>query len=511
MTPPPLEGKIKSVDDLAVDLDALRAQGKRVVQCHGVFDLLHPGHIRHFEAARAEGDVLVVTVTPDRFVNKGPGRPVFNQRLRAESIAALQSVDYVAIDEWPTAVEAIRRLKPAVYVKGSDYADAGDDLTGKIVEERRAVEEHGGRIHFTAEITFSSSGLLNVHFDVYPEEAQSFLREFRQRHSADEVIGLLRDLKGLRVLVIGDAIIDEYHYVQSLGKSPKELLVTTRYLREEQFAGGILACANHVAGFCDRVDLVTCLGTRDSREEFIRSHLKGNVSPTFFYRDDTGTVVKRRYVEQAFLSKMFEVSFLDDTDLPEPVGREVERHVARVASGYDLVLVADYGHGFLGRDLIRLLASEARYLAVNAQTNSANAGYNLVTKYPRADYVCIDEPEVRLAAQDRRTDLEQIMRVLAKDLTCRRISITQGHKGCIAYAEHEGFHHVPVLSREIVDRIGAGDAYLSVTAPCAAAGYPADVIGFIGNAVGALAVRIIGNRTPVEPVPLFKFITALLK
>ncbi|MBI3106792.1 MAG: adenylyltransferase/cytidyltransferase family protein [Candidatus Rokubacteria bacterium] len=511
MTLPPLEGKIKSVDDLAADLDALRAQGKRVVQCHGVFDLLHPGHIRHFEAARAEGDVLVVTVTPDRFVNKGPGRPVFNQRLRAESIAALQSVDYVAIDEWPTAVEAIRRLKPAVYVKGSDYADAGDDLTGKIVDERQAVEEHGGRIHFTAEITFSSSGLLNVHFDVYPEEAQSFLREFRQRHSADEVIGLLRDLKGLRVLVIGDAIIDEYHYVQSLGKSPKELLVTTRYLREEQFAGGILACANHVAGFCDRVDLVTCLGTRDSREGFIRSHLKGNVSPTFFYRDDTGTVVKRRYVEQAFLSKMFEVSFLDDTDLPEPVGREVERHVARVASGYDLVLVADYGHGFLGRDLIRLLGSEARYLAVNAQTNSANAGYNLVSKYPRADYVCIDEPEVRLAAQDRRTDLEQIMRVLAKDLTCRRISITQGHKGCIAYAEHEGFHHVPVLSREIVDRIGAGDAYLSVTAPCAAAGYPADVIGFIGNAVGALAVRIIGNRTPVEPVPLFKFITALLK
>jgi len=511
MTPLPLEGKIKSVDDLAVDLDALRAQGKRVVQCHGVFDLLHPGHIRHFEAARAEGDVLVVTVTPDRFVNKGPGRPVFNQRLRAESIAALQSVDYVAIDEWPTAVEAIRRLKPAVYVKGSDYAEAGDDLTGKIVEERRAVEEHGGRIHFTTEITFSSSGLLNVHFDVYPEEAQSFLRDFRQRHSAEEVIGLLKDLKDLRVLVIGDAIVDEYHYVQSLGKSPKELLVTTRFLREEQFAGGILACANHVAGFCDRVDLVTCLGTRDSREEFIRSHLKGNVSPTFFYRDDTGTVVKRRYVEQAFLSKMFEVSFLDDTDLPEPVGREVERHVARVASGYDLVLVADYGHGFLGRDLIRLLASEARYLAVNAQTNSANAGYNLVTKYPRADYVCIDEPEVRLAAQDRRTDLEQIMRVLAKDLTCRRISITQGHKGCIAYAEHEGFHHVPVLSREIVDRIGAGDAYLSVTAPCAAAGYPADVIGFIGNAVGALAVRIIGNRTPVEPVPLFKFITALLK
>ncbi len=506
-----LEDKIRTVDDLAVTLAELRSRGKRVVQCHGVFDLLHPGHIRHFEAARQHGDVLVVTVTPDRFVNKGPGRPVFNQRLRAESIAALASVDFVAVNEWPTAVEAIHRLRPAVYAKGSDYADAGDDLTGKIVEERQAVESVGGRIHFTTEITFSSTGLLNVHFDVYPEEAQSFLRGFRQRYSAEDVIGLLKDLRGLRVLVIGDTIIDEYHYVQSLGKSPKELLVTTRFLREEQFAGGILACANHVAGFCERVDLVTCLGAEDSREGFIRAHLKDNVRPTFFYRGDTGTVVKRRYVEQAFLSKMFEVSFLDDADLPDSVSREIERHLGGVLRDYDLVLVADYGHGFLGRDLIGLLAAEARHLAINAQTNSANTGFNLVTKYPRADYVCIDEPEVRLAAQDRRTDLEQIMRALAKDLACRRISITRGHKGCVTFAEHEGFHHVPVLSREIVDRIGAGDAYLSVTAPCAAAGYPADVIGFIGNAVGALAVRIIGNRTPVEPVPLFKFITALLR
>ncbi len=178
---------------------------------------------------------------------------------------------------------------------------------------------------------------------------------------------------------------------------------------------------------------------------------------------------------------------------------------------YDVVIVADYGHGFLNRDLIRVLAAESRFLAVNVQTNSANLGYNLITKYPRADYVCIDEPEVRLAAHDRRSDLEEIIGRLAKDLSCRRVSITRGHKGCIAYAEPEEYFHVPVLSREIVDRIGAGDAYLSVTAPCAAAGYHPEMVGFIGNAVGALAVRIVGNRTAVEPVPLFKFITALLQ
>jgi len=505
------DAKIKTLDELTALLERERALGRRVVQCHGVFDLLHPGHIRHLEAARGQGDLLVVTITPDRFVNKGPGRPVFNQRLRAESVAALASVDHVAITESTTAVDAIRRLRPAVYVKGSDYADAAADLTGKIDDERLAVEAGGGRVHFTNEITFSSSSLLNVHFDVYPEEAQAFLREFRERYSAEAVIGALKRLRDTKVLVIGDTIIDEYHYVQSMGKSPKELLVATRYLREEHFAGGILACANHVAGFCDRVDLVTVLGSRDSREAFIREHLKPNVRARFFARPDTGTVVKRRFVEQAFLNKMFEIAFLDDAELPASVAAEVGSYLRGVLGQYDLVLVADYGHGFLNRDLILLLTAESRFLAVNAQTNSANSGFNLVTKYQRADYVCIDEPEVRLAMHDRTSAMEDIIRRVAKETQARRVSITRGHHGSMTYEEQEGFCAVPVLSREIVDRIGAGDAYLAITAPCAAAGYPVDLVGFIGNAVGALAVRIIGNRTPVEPVPLFKFITALLK
>jgi bifunctional ADP-heptose synthase (sugar kinase/adenylyltransferase) len=420
-------------------------------------------------------------------------------------------VAFVAITESPSAEDVIRRVRPSVYVKGSDYADVKNDLTGKIADERRAVEQMGGRIHFTTEIAFSSSNLLNLHFDVYPEEAQGFLRDFRQRHSADEVIGLLKDLQRLRVLVVGETIIDEYHYVQALQKSPKELLVTTRFVREEHFAGGILACANHAAGFCGQVDIVTVLGRRDSREAFIRRQLKPNVAPRFFYREDTGTIVKRRYVEQAFLNKMFEVSFLDEGDLPLSVTRAVEEYLEQVLPEYDLVIIADYGHGFLNRDLIRMLASESRFLAINVQTNSANLGYNLITKYPRADYVCIDEPEVRLAAHDHRSKLEEIVGRLAKDLSSRRVAITRGHKGCISYADPDGFFQVPVLSREIVDRIGAGDAYLSVTAPCAAVGYHPEVVGFIGNAVGALAVRIVGNRTAVEPVPLFKFINALMQ
>ena len=147
--------KIVSLDDLARLVRAEQEQGREIAHCHGVFDLMHLGHLRHLQQAKHVADRLVVTITPDRFVNKGPGRPVFNEFLRAESLAALEFVDWVAINDSPTAIETIRTLKPDIYVKGSDYQNSDDDLTGKIVEERKAVEENGGRIHFTDESTFS--------------------------------------------------------------------------------------------------------------------------------------------------------------------------------------------------------------------------------------------------------------------------------------------------------------------------------------------------------------------
>ena len=266
-----------------------------------------------------------------------------------------------------------------------------------------------------------------------------------------------------------------------------------------------------MAGFCEDVHLVTCLGSKNSHEEFIRAHLKSNITTRFFHRDDSSTIVKRRYVDQAFLSKMFEVCFLDESALPPQIERDLYAYLKSALRKYDLVLVADYGHGFFSQRMIHLLCENSRFLAVNTQTNSANAGYNLITKYPHADYICIDEPEMRLACHDRNGDLRILIEQTAGKLGSKRTAVTRGHLGSLTHEGNDRFYETPVFSSKIVDRIGAGDAYLSITAPCVAAGMPMDLVGFIGNAVGALAVRIVGNRSAVEPVPLFKFITALLK
>ncbi|MCX5695181.1 MAG: adenylyltransferase/cytidyltransferase family protein [Candidatus Omnitrophica bacterium] len=152
--------KVLEFDALAEKIKCLKGPGKKIILCHGCFDLMHPGHIKYFQAAKKMGDILVVTVTPDIYVDKGPGRPVFNQQLRSESIAALECVDYVAINKWPTAEETIRLLKPDIYVKGQEF-EGLKDKTGKLQKELKVIQEVGAEIRFTHEIVFSSTDLIN--------------------------------------------------------------------------------------------------------------------------------------------------------------------------------------------------------------------------------------------------------------------------------------------------------------------------------------------------------------
>ncbi len=137
-----LDGKIRSVEGLIVELAVHRAAGHRVVFTNGCFDILHAGHVAYLTEARALGDVLVVALNGDEEVRrqKGEGRPVFSEHQRAEVLAALECVDYVTFFAEPTPREVLARLKPDVLVKGGDY-------TRDTVEGRADVEAYGGEVH----------------------------------------------------------------------------------------------------------------------------------------------------------------------------------------------------------------------------------------------------------------------------------------------------------------------------------------------------------------------------
>jgi rfaE bifunctional protein nucleotidyltransferase chain/domain len=506
----PPTGKILPLEQLAAALVRARAAGKRVVHCHGVFDLLHIGHVRHFEQARKLGDMLAVTLTPDRFVNKGVGRPAFTETLRAEFLAALGCVDYVAVNRWPTAVETIRLLRPHVFAKGSEFRGLHDTV-GHVAREADAVREVGGEVAFTEDLVYSSSGLINQYLSPYPDAVRDYLADFAARHTADDVLAPLRAAENLRVLVVGETIIDEYTYCEAIGKSGKEPVLASRFLGADRFGGGVVACANHLAGFAKSVDVLTQLGEGGDGEAFVRGVLKPNVTPTFLEKPGAPTIVKQRFVEHYLSQKMFEVYRMNDAPPDAAADAKLCGRLRDILPGYDLVVVADYGHGMLSASAIDALCRGARFLAVNTQSNAGNHGFNMISKYPRADYVCLAQREVALETRNQQLTGEEMAEHVAAKLDCPRVMITRGSAGTLYHTAPDRFDRVPALATRVVDRVGAGDAVLCVTALCAAMDAPPQVTAFLGNVVGAEAVAILGNQRSVERVPTFRHVECLLK
>jgi len=176
------------------------------------------------------------------------------------------------------------------------------------------------------------------------------------------------------------------------------------------------------------------------------------------------------------------------------------------------VIVSDFGNGFITPEMIKPLCSRSRFLAVNTQMNSGNRGYHAITRYPRADFVSLNEPEARLATHNRHDSIEHVAQSLSAQLKTHHFAVTRGTKGVMLFdGENRQTHKVPALSTKVLDRVGAGDAFLSFSAICLGGGLSSDVAAFLGNAAAALDVQIVCNRDPITPVDLYKYITTLLK
>ncbi|MBF0621039.1 MAG: adenylyltransferase/cytidyltransferase family protein [Magnetococcales bacterium] len=488
-----------------------KRQGKVVVQCHGCFDLLHIGHLRHFQEARTMGDVLIVTLTPDKFVDKGPHRPAFPQDLRAEAVAALSFVDYVAINEWPTAEKTLRLIQPDIYVKGVEFRTIESDHTGKIGRELKVIEEIGAQLRFTEDVVFSSTNLINRYLSNFPEDIQNYLLLLRQRHSVEEVFDAIEEMSNLNVLVVGDTILDDYHFTEAIGKSSKEPIIVVKYLNNDMFAGGVVSIANHIANFSNKTTLFSILGDQNDYEPFILDTLEENVTPVFFHHPGIPTIIKRRFIEGYSLNKMFEVYVSGDAPLPKSVEDQCCDWLSENLEKFDLVVVADYGHGAVTDRMLSVLVEKSPYLAVNTQANAGNRGFHTISRYPRADFICLSESELRLEMRQETGDIYPMLHDIAERLNSKHVLITRGKRGCMIRNEDGVIIEVPAFAFQVLDRIGSGDALLSVASMAIRNGTADELVGFIGNVAGALAVEIIGNQRPVDKASFSKHVKSLLK
>ncbi len=503
--------KILTYNALIEKVRHLQQEGKIVVQSHGIFDLIHPGVIEHLNQAKVQGDVLIVTIIKDKDVRRGPGRPIFPERFRAENAASLEHVDYVCIIDDDIPFKCVKQIQPDVLARGKSLKERSQELHSHIFEEEKELYLGKCKVYETRGFSFSSTQVIKNFLDIYPEETKQFLRNFSEKYTFEDICTRINHLRDLRVLLVGDGIIDEYHYCHPMGKSAKTPIIVHNYLYHEVFAGGAFAIANHIGGICDHVRLVSLLGAQDSREEFIATHLKPNIAAKFFYRNDGSTVIKKRYINKYYNQKLFEINYLNNEFIDEQCEGEVIEYLTSELPNYDLVLVSDFGHGFITKKIIQTIERHSTCIGVNTQTNAANAGYNMITKYQSPHYVCLDESELRWAAQERFADIEEIAKNIFNVMNTDYLIATLGKRGSIGVNRNHEINFTPIFSSKVIDTIGAGDAFFSFTAPCFAQRMPLDLVSFIGNAVGALAVQIVGNKRSVEKHELLEFIHALLK
>ena len=251
-----MKKKIITTTNASNIINELKKKGKKIAMCHGVFDLLHIGHLDHFSETKGFSDILIVSLTKDQYVNKGPNRPVFNLDNRIKFLINIDKVDFVFVSPGASAVESIKILKPDFYVKGPDYKNFNNDITKKIQPEIKEVKKYGGNIVFTESPTQSSSKLLNSNFSIYNEKQNKFIQNLKKKIKINQILDKIKDFKKLKIVVVGEMIIDQYIFCNAIGKSGKDPVLMLNELYAEKYIGGVGAIARNLSSFCNKISIL---------------------------------------------------------------------------------------------------------------------------------------------------------------------------------------------------------------------------------------------------------------
>ncbi len=499
---------IIDLEHLATICSELRKQNKSIVYCNGSFENLHIGHIRHLHQARLLGDYLVVSVLSDKFLSSHHKVSSINTRL--ETVSSLDSVNYVTVNDSSDATDILRIIKPDIYAVGSNVNENEINKNSSLENEKNVISEIGSKIVYTEDTNFSSTSLINTFLSTFSKEVQQYISIFKSRYSVDQVLEIVERMSELKILTIGDTIIDEYIYCETIGTSSKDPVLSIKQNSCDSFAGGVLAIANHMANFAKKVSLFSLIGD-DGYESFIREKINTSITPILFKDKNRPTLIKRRFVEGYSLAKLFEVYIMDDSQLDSEMDKLMCMKMKEIVNSFDIVLAADFGHGAITDAMRSLLCDQNTFLAINTQANSGNRGFHTFVRYKRANFVSIAEHELRLEARNMTKKVKSLLEEAFAKIDSDTFIVTRGKQGCLVKHKSQSIIDIPAFAQKVVDRIGAGDAFLSIAAMASYVGAPPELIGFIGNVVGALAVGILGNQKAVSKECLTAYIKSLLR
>jgi rfaE bifunctional protein kinase chain/domain len=501
-------GKIKTAEELA-QIIGPPPRERRVIMCHGVFDVVHPGHVRHLLYAKSKADILVASITADRHITKGVNRPHVPQDLRAVNLAAFEMVDYVIIDTFETPLDNIKVIRPDFFAKGFEYNAQG--LHPKTAIEAEVVEAYGGSIIFTpGDIVYSSSALINLAPPAIKLEKLQIIME-RYGISFETLRQTLGCMVGKRVHVVGDTIVDSYTRCAMIGGQTKTPTMSVLFEEKVDYVGGAAVVAKHLKAAGADVTFSTVLGNDDLRK-FVADDLKSEGIKVRAVIDNSRPTVNKNAIVVAGY-RLLKVDTLDNRSISDAILSEITECIASTQT--DAVVFSDFRHGIFNRRTIPQFVQsipEGVYRVADSQVASR---WGNITEFAGFDLITPNEREARFALADQDSGIRPLASQLYDAAKSKFLILKLGDRGVLAClnSDHEkvdSFFVIDSFVENLVDAVGAGDALLAYATLAMLAGKNEAEATILGTIAAACECEKDGN-IPVTPALVLGKIAAIEK
>lgn len=497
--------KIKTPHELA-ELLGLPPRKKSVVMCHGVFDIVHPGHLRHLMYAKERADILIASITCDDHICKANLRPYVPQDLRAMNLAAIECVDYVVIDPHPSPIEHLKIIKPDYFAKGFEYQNGG--VHPKTREEISVLESYGGDILFTpGDVVYSSSKIIESQPPDLKLVKLATLME-NEGVTFDDLRVAITKMEGLRVHVVGDTIVDSYTHCGMTGGMTKTPTISVQFQNQIDFAGGAAVVSKHLRRAGAEVTFSTVLGEDTLRNFVIEDLEKAGITCDPYIDKTRPTTQKNVFIAQGY--HLLRVGKLDNRPISEKTLEYLSRSLSR--ADVDAVVFSDFRHGIFNRTTIPQLVKNIPDGVFRAADSQVASRWGNILEFEGFDLITPNEREARFALGDQDSVVRPLAFDLYKKARCKILMLKLGERGMLTYRENSlgvgAFFTVDAFADSLVDGIGSGDALLSYSTLALVATKSEAVASIVGSFAAGVACEREGNH-PVAPEDVLKKIDVI--
>jgi rfaE bifunctional protein nucleotidyltransferase chain/domain len=490
--------KIKTAREVA-EIIGPPPRDRKVIMCHGTFDIVHPGHVRHLLYAKSLGDVLIASLTADAHIVKANFRPFVPQELRAFNLAALEAVDYVIVDTNPTPIANIGVVRPDYFAKGYEYTKNG--LHPRTAEEKAAVEAYGGEVLFTpGDIVYSSSNIIETD---PPEIATEKLMVLLAAEglTTDGLRRALDQIRGVRVHVVGDTIVDSYTRCSMIGGMTKTPTMSVRYDERESFVGGAGIVAKHLQAAGADVTFSTVLG-EDELGVFTLNNLKDAAVRCLPVIDPTRPTTNKNAIVVGSYN-LLKIDTVDNRSISDRILETLCGQIRDVDA--DVVVFSDFRHGIFNRQTIPALTKTIPERAFRVADSQVASRWGNVLDFRGFDLICANEREARFALGDQDSVVRPLGLELYRRAECQTLVLKLGERGLLTFRaipkkeeDVRAFFALDTFATRVVDAVGSGDALLSYAAPALFVTGNAVIASVLGSLAAAVECKHQGN-VPVSP------------